>query len=462
MSANMDMVTVTAPASKSLSHRALIAAALSRGESVVEQALESVDIEITRRCLEAAGAVISGSGPLLRVSGFESGPLGGGQGQYPESQDPKGKSEPVSIFVNESGTSCRLLTAVMAVGQGTFKIHGAARMHERPIGELAKALEALGAKFTWLEKPGCPPFVLTASGLSGGEISLSLEESSQYLSGLLLAAPLARGTVTIGLSGRKAVSWPYVALTLKVMQDHRIDFEVQLPDGNGEWNPVPWRALKKAEPGRIRFVVRPGEYDATGYRVEGDWSNGSYFLAAGAVGPRPVRVEGLHADSLQGDRAILDILGQMGADIKTDFTGVTVSPAALRGVAVDMNRCPDLVPTVAVAAAFAQGETLISGVPHLRIKECDRLAAMRTQLALAGCDIQETEDGLRIHGNGADTLRSGRLELSAFGDHRIAMSLSLLAFAGLDVVLDDPDCVSKSYPDFWLDWTEVAPKGGRG
>jgi 3-phosphoshikimate 1-carboxyvinyltransferase len=456
MEGNMEIVTVTAPASKSLSHRTLIAAALSRGESVVEQALQSVDIEITRRCLEAAGAVIAGSGPELRVSGFEEGPLGGGQGQ-----DATGRGEPVDIFVNESGTSCRLLTAVLAAGQGIFKVHGAARMHERPIGELASALEKLGTRFRWLDKPGCPPCVIEASGLSGGEVDISLEESSQYLSGLLLAAPLARGTVTINLTGKKALSWPYVALTLRVMQDHRIDFEVQSLDDGGKWIAVPWRALKSAEPGRIRFVVHPGEYDVADYRVEGDWSNGSYLLAAGALGPVPVRVEGLHADSLQGDRAILDILGQMGASIRTDFTGVTAGPARLRGVHVDMGRCPDLVPTVAVAAAFAHGETVISGVPHLRIKECDRLAAMRTQLSRAGCEIEETEEGLRILGRGPESLRAGRVELSTFGDHRIAMSLSLLAFAGVDVVLDDPECVSKSYPEFWHDWALVAPKGGR-
>lgn len=452
MSRTPETATVTAPASKSLSHRALIAAALAPGESRVEQVLDSVDIRITRACLEAAGAEIVGDGAQLRVAGFEHGPLGGGQGQ-----DPSGKGEPVDIFVNESGTSCRLLTAVLAAGQGTFRVHGAPRMHERPIGELAAALEKLGARFEWLEKPGCPPFVLKASGLAGGATSISLEESSQYLSGLLLAAPLARGEVRIELTGRKAVSWPYVALTLRVLQDHRIDFEVLSLGVDGVWSPVPWKALKSAEPGRIRFVVRPGEYEAADYRVEGDWSNGSYFLAAGAVGPAPVRVEGLHADSLQGDRAILDILGQMGARIKTDFTGVTVTPAPLRGVAVDMGRCPDLVPTVAVVAAFARGETVISGVPHLRIKECDRLAAMRSQLARAGCDIGETPEGLRIRGAGPEALGSGPVELSTFGDHRIAMSLSLLAFAGLRPVLDDPGCVSKSYPDFWRDWAVVAP-----
>lgn len=458
MSVAMETVTITAPASKSMSHRALIAAALAKGESTVEQALQSVDIEITRRCLEAAGAVIVNDGPLLRVAGFEEGPRGGGQGQ-----DPTGKGNPVNIFVNESGTSCRLLTAVLAAGQGRFRVHGAARMHERPIGELTDALTRLGAVFTWEERPGCPPFVLKASGLSGGEISISLEESSQYLSGLLLAAPLARGPVTISLSGKKALSWPYVALTLKVLQDHLIDFEVQILDENDKWKAVPWRAVKRAEPGRIRFLVRPSEYDAADYRVEGDWSNGSYFLAAGAVGDRPVRVEGLHADSLQGDRAILDILGQMGAAIKTDFTGVTVGPAPLKGVTVDMGRCPDLVPTVAVVAAFAHGVTVISGVPHLRIKECDRLAAMRTQLALAGCTIEETEDGLRIEGRGPEALRSGeRVPCTTFGDHRIAMSLALLGFAGVHVVLDDPDCVSKSYPLFWEDWAVAGPQRASG
>jgi 3-phosphoshikimate 1-carboxyvinyltransferase len=455
MHSTADMVTITAPASKSLSHRALIAASLAGKECNVENSLQSVDLEVTRQCLEAAGAVMVQDGALLRVAGFKEGPLGGGQGA-----DPSGKGQPVNVFVNESGTSCRLLTAVLAAGHGAFRVHGAGRMHERPIGELAGALETMGARFQWMERAGCPPFVLEASGLSGGEVEISLDESSQYLSGLLLAAPLARRPVTIRLTGTKSLSWPYVALTLKVMQDFGIDFEVLTSDDQGRWRAVPWRALKRAEPGRTRFEIQPGEYQAADYRVEGDWSNGSYFLAAGAVGRLPVRVEGLHADSLQGDRAVLEILAQMGARIRTDYTGVTVTPGPLHGVDVDMGRCPDLVPTVAVAAAFARGETVIRGVPHLRLKECDRLEAMRSQLARAGCPVEETPDGLRIHGRGPEGLRSGQtVELRCFGDHRIAMSLSLLAFAGIRPVLDDLLCVSKSYPDFWEDWALVAPAG---
>lgn len=453
MSTSAEMVTITAPASKSLSHRALIAASLAARRCDLENVLQSVDLDVTRQCLEAAGAVMAQQDALLRVDGFKEGPLGGGQGA-----DPSGLGKPVDIFVNESGTSCRLLTAVLAAGHGAFKVHGADRMHERPIGELTTALERLGAKFDWLGNEGCPPFVLHAEGLSGGRVEISLEESSQYLSGLLLAAPLARKPMSIVLTGSKSLSWPYVALTLRVMQDFGIEFSVQTRDDSGEWKSVPWRSLKRAEPGRTRFEIQPGVYEGADYRVEGDWSNGSYLLAAGIVGSRPVRVEGLHADSLQGDRAVLEILAQMGARFATDYTGVTAYPSSLRGVDVDMGRCPDLVPTVAVTAAFARGDTVIRGVPHLRLKECDRLAAMQTQLARAGCPVEETADGLLVHGRGPEGLRDGEsVELHCFGDHRIAMSLSLLAFAGVRPVLDDVLCVSKSYPGFWEDWAKVSP-----
>ena len=340
-----------------------------------------------------------------------------------------------------------------AAVRGRFRVFGAGRMHERPIAGLTSALERLGVRFRFEGKPGCPPFVMECDELLHGETEVSLEESSQYLSGLLMAAPLIlTGKVTISIAGGKAVSWPYVALTLKILSDFKIAFAVEsLQDG--EWKRVPWRTLKSVVPGQVRFSVKPGQYAPCRYRVEGDWSNGSYFLAAGAVGPNPVRVEGLRVDSLQGDRAVLDILTRMGAKAAWDENSVTLSPGRLAGIDVDMGSCPDLVPTVAVAAAFAKGQTTIRNVAHLRIKESDRLAALAAEIRKVGCGIEVLPDGLAI--TPAPLPKSGRIAFATHSDHRLAMSTSLFGLAGIEAVHDLPSCVAKSFPGFFAQWGKV-------
>ncbi|MGE4551840.1 MAG: 3-phosphoshikimate 1-carboxyvinyltransferase [Desulfovibrionaceae bacterium] len=446
----MDTVTVTAPSSKSLSHRALIAAALAPGESVLSDVLESRDIYATMSCLTACGAALREENGRVLVTGLEHGPLGA-----VEKQDP-----PRELFVGESGTTCRLITAVAAAGKGRFRINGEGRMPERPMGELARALAKLGPRIRWEGRPECPPLVIETDGLHGGTTSITLEESSQYLSGLLLAAPLADGPVTIEVAGKKAVSWPYVALTLTVLQDFKIPFVVEIRDGK-KWAQRPWRTLKQVVPGEIRFTVTPAPYESGDWRVEGDWSNASYFLAAGALGPRTVRVDGLRAESLQGDRAILDILAAMGATTRCAPGRVTVEPRPLRGLDLDMGRCPDLVPTVAVAAALAQGPTRIRNVAHLRLKESDRLAALAREIGRTGCGVTVLEDGLAIEP--APLPPAGTvLECSSHGDHRMAMSLALFGLRGLEVRLDDPGCVDKSFPGFWSEWAKVLPRAAGG
>ncbi|MBI9079819.1 MAG: 3-phosphoshikimate 1-carboxyvinyltransferase [Pseudodesulfovibrio sp.] len=443
---NREPIIINAPASKSLSHRTLIAAALANGVSEISGALDSDDITRTRRCLAACGASINEKESMLIVTGMEAGPRGG-------NADGKHKDQkPAELFMHESGTTCRLMTAVAAAGHGTFKVHGAPRMHERPMAELVTALGKLGSKFAYDNKKGFLPFVMTSKGYTGKKVDITLEESSQYLSGLLLGAPLADHETIISVTGKKAVSWPYVALTLRIMEDFKAGFEVEIKKGK-KWQAVPWRSVKNATPGEIRFIVQPTSYEPTNYRVEGDWSNASYFLAAGAVGRNPVLIKGLAADSLQGDRAIMDILSQMGASIKVNFDGILVEPSRLRGIKVDMGRCPDLVPTVAAAAAFAATPTTITNVAHLRIKETDRLQACATEVARTQCGTEIVEDSLIIR---PSRLPKGRtIEFTTYGDHRMAMSMSLFELAGLDVSFDNPTCVEKSFPNFWDEWKKI-------
>lgn len=440
----MDQVIVKAPSSKSVSHRRLIGAALARGESRLSGVLESRDIEQTRSVLEDTGARFERIAPgEWRVLGMGGGPRGG-------------DAVPVSCYVHESGTTCRLLTAVLASGLGQFRVHGAPRMHSRPIGELTAALERLGVAVRFENEAGYPPFILKTRGLEGGSLEIGLGESSQYLSGLLLAAPQAKSPVTIEICGSHVVSWPYIGLTLQSMHDFGVRFDVSTRDSrDSEWQLADWREIRAVRPGLIRFRVRPSLYRAGNYAVEGDWSGASYLLAAGALGSRPVCVEGLRSDTMQGDRAIRVILERMGARTEEGENSLTVYPSPLKGVEADMSDCPDLVPTVAVLAAFAEGETLVRGVAHLRIKECDRIAAPAGELGKAGVPVEERPDGLMIRGNPELDLRGRALELLAHGDHRMAMSLSLLECKGASVRLDNPAVVNKSFPAFWDVWKEI-------
>ena len=437
------MPTITAPPSKSVSHRAVIAAGLAAGTSRLTGLLDSQDIHRTRDCMTAMGADIH---PQSDGSVIVSGTAGHPQGGDPETE------EAVILDVGESGTTCRLLTAVAAAGRGLFEMRGHGRLHDRPIGELIRALMPLGLEALYLGKSGCPPMVLVARGLAGGATAISLEDSSQYLSGLLLAAPLAAAPLTIGITGQKTVSWPYVAITLSILDDFSVPFTVQRRTGD-DWADTDWRTLTDVVPGRIRFAMRPARYVPRTCAVEADWSSASYFLAAGAIGPSPVTVTGLRADSLQGDRAIRDILTRMGARIEDGTEGVTVFPSALVGRELDMGRCPDLVPTVATTACFATGETVIKNVAHLRLKESDRIEAVAENCTEAGAVVTTLPDGLRIRPRPLP--RGQRIRFSAFDDHRLAMSAALFELAGIEAVIDNPDCVAKSFPTFWEKWESV-------
>lgn len=438
------MITLQAPASKSVSHRTLIAAALAHGTSLVHHALSSADLERTRDILHTAGAVMEDlGGGSWRVQGMPDGPQGGA-------------SSPADCYVGESGTTCRLLTAVLAAGHGSFRIHGVERMHERPIGALTTALRRLGVRVDFEGKEGYPPFVLTTNGLLGGDVDMSVDESSQFLSGLLLAAPFCPEPLRISLTGKKVVSWPYVGLTLQVLEDFGMAFAVEVLR-NGAWHVVDWKSVTEARPGSLRITVQPGTYQSGEYRVEGDWSGASYLLAAGAVGKEPVLVTGLRPDSLQGDRAILDILRNMGARIDISDKGILVSPSALSGITVDMGACPDLVPTVAMTAAFAAGATRMENIAHLRLKECDRISACAAELSRIGVMVEEGADYLVVHGLAprVPVIPEGTV-FAAYNDHRIAMAASLLGLGeGRRITVDDPAVVRKSFPEFWNVWSAL-------
>lgn len=439
------MTSIRVPASKSVSHRALIAAALSLGTSRVKAPLKSQDLDRTRECLERLGAVFQEEGEDLIVRGAGS------------SLDLTRKGT-IALPVGESGTTCRLITAVAAAFSGTFHLSGKGRMHERPIRDLTDGLAPLGPRFDFLEREGFPPFLLKSSGLSGGETAVSLEESSQFLSGLLLAAPLAKAGLTLSIAGDKVVSWPYVGITLQTMQEFGVEPVLEvLEDGN--WNQKGYHDIATVTPGQVRFRTKPTAYRAREYTVEGDWSNSSYFLAASALLPEPLAVTGLNRDSLQGDRAILDILARMGADVLWEDGVVSVRGGDLHGIEVDMGHCPDLVPTVSVVASLAAGTTRIRNVAHLRIKESDRLMAVSTELGRVGVRTELFSDGIDIH---PSPIQAGTAaQIKTYGDHRIAMSMSILELAGVIVHPDDPGCVAKSFPAFWEKWEIVRRAYGR-
>ncbi len=487
------MLTLQAPSSKSMSHRMLMGAACASGESVVRRVLMSKDIECTMAALRGAGAHFTPMAETLenQEKGVQSFWVLGMDSPDADQRSPsiQKTTDPISCDMHESGTSCRLLTALLSTCNGLFHIHGAPRLHQRPMHALTQALSQLGTQIRFLEKEDHAPFFLQGHALvkntsknrgaalaqtiqatteaqntkSLPMVTIDSDASSQYLSGLLLAAPRMQGGLRITLGGKKVVSWPYVGLTLQVLENFGIPFSVE-QKREETWQKVDWRHMAEAIPGATRFCVSEAPYRAGEYVVEGDWSGASYLIAAGALGTTPVSIRGLNSASLQGDRAILDILQAMGGNFSWQeiFTGkgdkrehLQVFPTSLHGITVDMGACPDLVPTVAVLAAFAQGETLIHNCAHLRIKESDRIAAPATELRKAGVTVEEREDGLRIIGLGKAPIFANETLFSTHNDHRMAMSLALLGLHGQTPQLDAPDVVQKSFPHFWDVWGQI-------
>jgi 3-phosphoshikimate 1-carboxyvinyltransferase len=398
--------TLTLPGSKSYTHRALVAAALADGESLLTNALDAEDTRFTAQALAQLGGQIDWQEDGVRVQGTG------------------GRWQPVMgpIYLGNSGTSMRFLTALAALGEGEYRLTGSPRLCERPQGELLEALAQLGVKAVSERGDGCPP-VIVHGGLQGGRASVSGAISSQYLSALLFIAPLAPRGAEIEITG-DLVSRPYVDLTLDVLGDFGISYYRE----------------------GYRFFNLPGGqcYLAQAYAIEADASSASYFWAAAALTHGRVTIANLTPDSCQGDVGIIKILERLGCRVSSGEEGLTVEGGPLQGVEVDMAAMPDLVPTLAVLAAFARGQTVITGAAHLRHKESDRLAAVAAELGKMGIAVQETADGLIITGG-----QPHAAEIDTYQDHRLAMSFAVAGLRAPGTIIRDPDCVAKSFPEFW-------------
>ena len=408
--------TLTLPGSKSYTHRALMAAALAGGESVLTNALAAEDTELTAAALTQLGAGIDWQGTTIRVTGRS--------GRWLPAALP--------IYLGNSGTSMRFLTALAALGEGEYLLTGTERLCQRPLGELLEALGQVGVRAVSERGDGCPPVRVTG-GLTGGKAQLSGAISSQYLSALLFIGPLAPKGLEIEITG-ELVSRPYVDLTLEVLGDFGISYYRE----------------------GYRYFELPGgqSYLPRDYVIEADASSASYFWAAAALTGWRVTITNLSLESSQGDAAFPEVLGRMGCAIESTPAGLTVQGGPLQGVTVDMSTMPDLVPTLAVLAAFAAGDTVITGVAHLRHKESDRLHAVATELGKLGIVARETPDGLVIRGGAPQ----GAV-IHTYNDHRIAMSFAVAGLKIPGVAIEDPECVAKSFPDFWQFFEKFYIKG---
>ncbi|MDA8418660.1 MAG: 3-phosphoshikimate 1-carboxyvinyltransferase [Desulfobacteraceae bacterium] len=403
---------ITVPGSKSLTQRALIAAALAEGESLLVGPLASEDTEYTSAALRVMGIGIDSSGPDWRVVGK------GGRIATP----------PEAIFLGNNGTATRFLTSVASLGRGEFTISGGPRMAERPIQPLIEALTGWGVRIESVNHTGCPPLRIMADGIRGGHTVLPEGRSSQYLSSLLLVAPYAQTPARLAVRG-EVLSKPYVTMTLAVMAAFGVEVA--------------------ASRGLDEFAIPQGHYQAREYRIEGDASSASYFWAAAAVTGGRVTVENVPEPSLQGDSALVGMLAEMGCRVEKSATGITVAgPSELAAIEVDMGDCPDVAPTLAVVAAFARGTTRINNIAHLRIKECDRLHVMATELAKLGVKTTEGPEWLVIEGDPSRRSFAGA-EIDPHDDHRIAMCFAVAGLVIPGVTVLDEGCVAKSFPDFW-------------
>lgn len=403
--------TIQPPGSKSITNRALVCAAIADGPSVLEGALVSEDTHVMLESLARLGIEVQSeqNGTVLKVAGCG--------GKIPAAS--------ADLFVANSGTTIRFLTAMVALGHGKYRLDGIARMRQRPIADLLQTMNDLGVEVVSELGTGAPPVMVHAKGLRGGTAKISGEISSQFLSGLLMAAPLAQQDVCLQVIG-ELVSKPYVTMTLKVMQA----FGAESNSRDFQEFRIPGRQL----------------YKGCHYQIEPDASAASYFWGAAAVTGGKVTVKGLQPDALQGDVAFVNCLKQMGCEVISSAEGITVVGKPLRGIDIDMNAISDTVQTLAVVALFADGPTTMRGVGHIRHKETDRIGDLARELRKLGAQVDEWEDGLRVH---PAPLHGATLE--TYNDHRMAMSFSLAGLRVPDVVILNPGCTAKTYPGYFED-----------
>jgi len=402
---------VTVPGSKSQTNRALLLAALADGESTLHGALFSDDTRVFIDSLHRLGFdVLADEGAAtIRVAGR------GGIIPSPHAE----------LYVGNAGTAARFLTAFLPLGRGEYLLDGSPRMRERPIGALLDAVAALGADARAVHGDGCPPVLVRADGLPGGEALVDAERSGQFLSALLMVAPYAQHDITLRLAGAVA-SPPYIAMTLSMMAEWGLPPILEREDGGYE-------------------IAAGGRYRSMTYQVPPDASGASYFLAAAAVTGGRVRVRGLAAATDQGDLGFVDVLAAMGCRVLREGTDVELhGPQRLSGIDLDMNAMSDMTLTLAAIAPFTDGPVTIRNVAHIRHQETDRITAAVAELRRLGAAVEERPDGLTIHPgplHGA-TLRT-------YDDHRVAMAFAITGLRVPGVALEGPGCVAKTFPDYF-------------
>ena len=407
------------PGSKSLTNRALICGALADGVSTLRGVLDSEDTHVMLEALGQLGLKITHErgARLVEMEG-----CGG-----------KLVGQDADLFVANSGTTIRFLSAMCAACQGTFRLHGIDRMHQRPIGDLVDALQRLGVEAQTESPQGCPPIGIQTSGLTGGTISVRGDVSSQFLSGLLMAGPYCQTDLELQVDG-ELVSRPDVDMTLAVMQSFGVHVQSD-PESSG------YR------------LTAPQRYSGTEYAIEPDASAASYFWAAAAITGGDVTVLGLGPDALQGDVGFVQVLKEMGCHVEAAADSIRVQGTRLKGVDIDMNSISDTVQTLASVALFAEGPTRVRGVAHNRHKETDRIGDLARELRKFGAEVAEHDDGLTITPNPAALVPESfcGVEIETYNDHRMAMSLALPGLRLPGVKILNPGCTVKTYPNYFED-----------
>lgn len=397
------------PGSKSLSNRALLLAALADGETHITNPLASDDTARMIEALQQSGISIAQNGNNIVVVG--------NSGLFATPAN-------TSFFLGNAGTAIRPLTAVLSLIPGQFEIDGDQYMRERPIEHLCDALQHLGADIKYLGNDGFPPLSVTGGQIAGGNVDIAGNISSQYLTALLLALPLAEKDSVINVIG-ELVSKPYLDITMHIMSQFGVTV------GHDDYQ---------------RFSVAGSQHylSPEHYLVEGDASSASYFFAAAAISGS-ITVHGLGKDSVQGDIQFLDTIEAMGANVSRNAQSITVTRGELKGVDVDLNHIPDAAMTIAVMALFAKGTTRIRNVYNWRVKETNRMFAIETELRKLGAIVETTEDSITI--TPPASIQSTAID--TYGDHRIAMGFSLAALGDQPITINDPDCTKKTFPDYF-------------
>ncbi len=407
--------SVTLPGSKSISNRTLLLAALCDGETVIRGLLKSDDTDVMLAALRKLGVHIDALGDAeFRVCGCG--------GSFPV--------KAAELFLGNAGTAFRPLTAALALSRGNYNLSGVARMHERPIGDLVDALTGLGARIRYQTTGGFPPLEISPCEPAGTAVAhIRGNVSSQFLSALLMALPILKREVRLQVVG-ELISKPYVEITLNLLARFGVNI---LREG--------WSAF---------VVPADSHFQSPGaIHVEGDASSASYFLAAGAIAGGPVRVNGVGKSSIQGDVRFVEPLAAMGARIAMGDDWIEANAPAggkLKAIDADLNHIPDAAMTIAICALFAEGSTVIRNIASWRVKETDRIAAMAIELRKVGAIVEEGADFIRI-------TPPGRLVpdavIDTYDDHRMAMCFSLVSLGNVPVTINDPACVTKTFPDFF-------------